>query len=318
MLKEISIEIIRKCPNECLHCSSLSDFNCTEKTTLNTYKQVIIGAKKLGLQTVNLSGGEPFLHEDIEEFIDFANNEGISINVYTSGIIKKDGFESLDESLIKNISKKVSKLIFNFEAANENVYDKIMGTSECLNLLKRSIMTANRYKIYTEAHFVPMKLNLTEIVPVIELCLELGISRISFLRLVLHGRAEENAKLLMLNQKEHEALREELLELKDKYLNFVRIGVPLSTGMEHKCEAAKGKLNIRYDGEVFPCEVFKNKKFDDCVSDSLRNINDTDITELYLNSKFLNNIRDRVSEFETFNSCEKCYGQHLIEQLKMQ
>lgn len=28
-MKQISIEIIHKCPNKCMHCSSCSDINCT-------------------------------------------------------------------------------------------------------------------------------------------------------------------------------------------------------------------------------------------------------------------------------------------------
>lgn len=71
MLKEISIEIIRKCPNNCLHCSSFSNKNCSEIIPYELFKKVVSGAKNLGLKTVCFSGGEPFLHPDIIEMIEY-------------------------------------------------------------------------------------------------------------------------------------------------------------------------------------------------------------------------------------------------------
>ena len=57
MLKEISIEIIRKCPNKCLYCSSFSNENCSEMIPLEKFMEVIDGAQELGLKTVCFSGG---------------------------------------------------------------------------------------------------------------------------------------------------------------------------------------------------------------------------------------------------------------------
>ena len=66
MLKEISIEIIRKCPNCCLHCSSESHAQCGEIMPYSKFKEVVSDAAKLGAKTICLSGGEPFLHDNIE------------------------------------------------------------------------------------------------------------------------------------------------------------------------------------------------------------------------------------------------------------
>lgn len=52
---------------------------------------------------------------------------------------------------------------------------------------------------------------------------------------------------------------------------------------ECHCEAANGKLNIRYDGKVFPCEVFKNngvEPLSDCEPD---NIYEKSIEYIYKN-----------------------------------
>ena len=46
-MKQISIEIIHKCPNRCLHCSSNSDINCTLKIETAEVKKIIDSSSKL-------------------------------------------------------------------------------------------------------------------------------------------------------------------------------------------------------------------------------------------------------------------------------
>lgn len=321
MLKEISIEITRKCPNACLHCSSLSDIYCKEMITLDKFKEVIGNGEKLGLKTVCLSGGEPFIHNNILDIIDFAYKKGLNIYVYTSGILldEKDQYISLSDEICLSIKEKATKLIFNFEAAKPETYDEIMGTKGCFPLLLDSIKTARKHGICVEAHFVPMKLNLSEILPVINLGINLDIQKISFLRLVTHGRAEQNKAQLELSEDEFNSLQVLLEGLKNKYKEFIRIGVPLSINdNEHQCEAARGKLNIRYDGKVFPCEVFKNKQLASVLTTAQEaSIYSSNINELYYQNDFLNTVRSDISSYN--NSCnnEKCYGQYLINRLSV-
>ena len=159
MLNEVSIEIIRKCPNNCVHCSSLSDKDCTEIFKYDDFVSIINDAVKLGTKTICLSGGEPFLHPSIIEMINYLHNMGINSNIYTSGIIFDEdmNYASLSRELLNSITGKVSKLIFNIESSNADMYDKIMGTSGCFHLMRQSVKTANSLGIVTEAHFVPMK-----------------------------------------------------------------------------------------------------------------------------------------------------------------
>lgn len=316
MLKEVSIEIIRKCPNHCVHCSSLSDERRPEILDYDRFTSVVLDAAKLGATTICLSGGEPFLHPRITDMIQYIASLGLQTYAYTSGIIfdHDQNRVSLNEELLEAISGNVTKLIFNIETANSSTYNKIMGTEGCFDKMKQSVLLAHQYSITTEAHFVPMKLNVDEINAVAGLCKELGISKLSFLRLVIHGRAIEYESQIALTLEELEELRGKLQTLKAEPGLDIRIGVPLATETScHKCEAAKGKLNIRYDGTVFPCEVFKNGR----VSMSLEgaspeNIYDKPLFEIYRNSAYLNQVRNMSQKFECGKQCETCIGQYLI------
>ena len=316
MLREVSIEILRKCPNHCVHCSSLSDEQCSEMLEYEKFISVVTDAVSLGASIICFSGGEPFLHPQIIDMIEFTSSLGLQTYVYTSGIIFNDYSQkaSLNADVLKAISKDVTKLIFNIEASKSSTYDKIMGTTECFDKMKQSIGDAHSFAITTEAHFVPMKLNVGEVEDVIDLCKELDVSKLSFLRLVLHGRAQENEALIGLSDEELEKLRVVLVELKEQSAIDIRIGVPLSTDKScHKCEAANGKLNIKYDGNVFPCEVFKNDKIEPHLQGCLpESIYDRSLRDIYKEASYLKLVRNLSQEFACSGHCETCIGQYLI------
>lgn len=203
MLKEISIEIIRKCPNNCLHCSSFSNKNCSEIIPYELFKKVVSGAKNLGLKTVCFSGGEPFLHPDIIEMIEYVYDIGLDSYVYSSGIyMDKDDIRGpIPQQIFDRISNKVTKIIYNIEATQKETYDIIMGTHGCFEFLKESIRRTTEAGVVAEGHFVPNRLNQNQIEETLQFCIGLGVSKVSFLRLVNHGRARENSdKLLLSNE----------------------------------------------------------------------------------------------------------------------
>ena len=301
MLREMSIEVIRKCPNHCLHCSSSSSANCNEVISFDLFKKVVDGAANLHLQTVCFSGGEPFLHPDIVKMVKYVSDKGIQAYIYTSGIYmnQKSVMSSIPRVILLQIKDVVTKLIFNIEAATDKFYNKIMGTVGCFPYLKKTVSDAVAMGITCEAHFVPMKYNIDEIEKTLQFCQDMGISKVSFLRLVPHGRALINKESILLTDKELEELKKRLLTIQKQGHYSIRIGVPLSDSQsETHCEAAIGKLNIKYDGTVYPCEVFKN------------------ISKLTTGFGMPENIREFISNFCQSGNCENCAGQFFIRELQ--
>mgnify|MGYP004683107457 CR=1 FL=1 len=84
MLNEISIEILQRCPNRCIYCSSHSNPQATHIIPLEIIKRVIDDAKALGCKTVCLSGGEPFLQPaPLAEIAKQAKNMNLDVWSYT-------------------------------------------------------------------------------------------------------------------------------------------------------------------------------------------------------------------------------------------
>lgn len=317
MLKEISIEIIRKCPNFCVHCSSCSNLNCNEIISLSKFKELIDQAKELGLQTVCFSGGEPFLHPDISEMVYYVNQSGLKSTIYTSGIYYNDERKvrtSLPDRILNAISKYVTKLIFNIECASSVTYDYIMGTVGCFEIMKESISKAVNHGIMVEGHFVPMHCNFNQIDETISLCESLKVSKLSFLRLVPHGRANANLNSIALSSEELLIVKNHLEEKLNSRTYSIRIGVPISGETDEiHCEAANGKLNIRYDGNVYPCEVFKNNSIACLKNLNVGNIHKMSLIDIYNTSELLLKVREMVKEFHCKATCENCIGQYYIQ-----
>ena len=126
--------------------------------------------------------GRTILHPDIVEMIDFVHSLGLNSYIYSSGIVmdQQGNRSSLSENTIYKIAGKVSKIIFNIEAANEKTYDLIMGTKGNFPLMKQSIRDVVRAGITAEGHFVPNELNKDEIRDTLDMCRLLGIDKVSF------------------------------------------------------------------------------------------------------------------------------------------
>ena len=196
-----------------------NDFNFIRETvSINKSYQrikgrdVITSAQNIGLKRVCFSGGEPFLHPEIARMVKYTHDKGIESYIYTSGIyLNNNIYESIPSNILKEIKDYVAKLIFNVESSQSDTYDLIMGTKGNLELLKKSVSNCVKFNIITEAHFVPMKINMNQIRSTFNMCMDLGVSRVSYLRLVIHGRAVVNKHLVALNEEEQAVIQKNLL-----------------------------------------------------------------------------------------------------------
>ena len=309
-MKQISIEIIHKCPNRCLHCSSNSDINCTLKIETAEVKKIIDSASKLNTEVLSISGGEPFLHDGLLEIVHYAKSKGIKVYIYTSGVILNIAgrVDSIQQEILQQLySVAVDKIIFDLPAINEAIYDKFMGTSGYQKFVLESINKAQNIGIYTEIHFVPTKINLDEIDSIVKFAERAGVNKVSFLGLVPHGRAANNTEELVLDADENEKLK---LKLETINNNKIRIGIPLQReSSDCCCYAGKNKLCIRYDGKVFGCETFKYIQLADennriVKPDSIYN---KSLEDIYYHSEYLKYERKFVEHQMALSGCgEKC------------
>jgi MoaA/NifB/PqqE/SkfB family radical SAM enzyme len=255
MKKELTLEITQKCLNNCIYCSSYSNKDSKHKMQLDKIKSIIDECKELGFTYINLSGGEPFLHKDIIEIVKYISSKGLHIDIYSSGIILDEyNIKSfVSKELLKEIKPYINSIIFNLQTLDLQKYSKIVNEDHNINMLIWSIQNSIDVKIDTQINFVPMKLNYQELEHIIERAKSLGISKVNVLKLVEQGRVKDN-KYIVLDNLEVENLIE---SIKSKQDNSIRLGDSFTFCNCSNCNAGKNKLVIRYDGQVLPCEKFK-------------------------------------------------------------
>ena len=252
-------------------------------------------ANTLGVKSVSLSGGEPFLRDDITEIVAYIYAQGLKIKLYSSGIYFSEGqYTSIPATLLEAVKDKIEALIFNYEATDANLYATIMGTETAnLVLLDETIEKAIALGIHVEAHLVPMHCNYRQIPAVLSKLYSMGVSNVSFLRLVTQGRVLENKELVELTIEEQAELKQILIKSGESYKGKIRLGLPFSA-KRAICGTGTVKLTIRYDGYIFPCEAFKDGMMEIMDGIMAENVNEKRLSDIYEHSEGYKNLSDTI------------------------
>ena len=103
MIKDLCFEIISACPNNCKFCSSESSIACNHIVTLDMFKKTIdTCVSKYGVESISLSGGEPFLHPDLFDIVKYCKDKGIHTTIYTSGLVRRIPFDAKIKEKLKD------------------------------------------------------------------------------------------------------------------------------------------------------------------------------------------------------------------------
>lgn len=307
-LEEVTIEIIQKCNSECIFCSSLSDDKSRYFMPFSKVSEIVAFCVEKGVKNVCVSGGEPFMHEDIYKIIFDIVAHDVRATIYTSGNVCD--FDGIVQIFDGKINKNMLRFIINYPSADELEY-KVLVNKE-IDILKVDdiILKLLSLGFLVEAHIVPNEINVKSLYNTLSHLKVLGVSRVSLLRIVFQGRAHCNKDVLMIKDNGffEEIVEKSINNLCDKYFS-VRLGVPFGkiSGFKGDCLAGWNKLIFRYDGHVFPCEAFKeapnNKDY------ILGNVYVNDLEGIWNNTS----VHDRIASLKNFKSkfVEVCPAQLL-------
>lgn len=83
-------EITMGCNMRCKHCGSSCTTSLPGQLTFEEAINFLDMASEIGMQWISISGGEPFMRQDLVEIIKYATCKGIGINVLTNGWLITD------------------------------------------------------------------------------------------------------------------------------------------------------------------------------------------------------------------------------------
>jgi MoaA/NifB/PqqE/SkfB family radical SAM enzyme len=251
------LELTKKCPLNCLICSSCGGEPYPNELSLNEWKNVIDQAVELGVKRVSLSGGEPFAYKNFDAVCRYIYGKNLDLEVYTSG---SDGrFQAISEYRFKRLKNYNAEIVFNLSGASQKDHENLTGTLVSYHNLLASIENAYHVGIKRSAHFVPTQLNYKTIKMLIFRLYSMRFDSIHIMKFIPQGRGKINRKILELS-------KDQLNEFENLLAESYVLCLPITIGAnfnelslvdEKPCTAGTEKALIRADGYVFPCPAVK-------------------------------------------------------------
>ncbi|MFZ5452504.1 MAG: radical SAM/SPASM domain-containing protein [Thermodesulfobacteriota bacterium] len=310
-LSELCLEITDRCIMNCVHCSTAAKLpgKVWHELSLEEIKSIIIDFKGLGGSILEISGGEPTLHQELVNIVEFSKNLDLEVRLYTCGVSYQIGYGPLNEALLKKLHDLgLDKIIFNLQGPESNIHDRITRKPGSFMALRESVTLAKMLGFWVGAHFVPMKLNAGAFPNVIKLAIDLNIDEVAILRFVPQGRGEINEEALRLTKVELWDFLRNVAEIRQKLENKIhlRTGCPLDflsfidkTVTICGCKAGKSTCSITPLGETIPCPGFKH------VTEFVAgNVKNQPLSLIWRESEVFNLLR-RV-DFHDISGCSEC------------
>jgi len=143
--RSVSINLTNKCNSRCIYCEIGQGLVSTKKTllSLDDIKWVINQMNSLGIFSLGLGGGEPFLFKDIFEVVQYSHNFGIKCSILTNGMLLP-GLSHEKVKLLKQCKATVNVSIDSFEADKQ---EYIRGVSNALSFPMEGIKILVKQRI---------------------------------------------------------------------------------------------------------------------------------------------------------------------------
>lgn len=302
-LKEIKIEVTHRCPLACVHCSSNAHSENTREMQFDKCQEIINSAHQMGVTEIAFSGGEPLCWPGIVEAVKLAHDKGIKTVMYSSG--NANNAKAIFEELTK---AGLQKIVFSIYSCDEAEHNKITRIADSFQNTIRAIECIKNLGIQPEVHFVALASNYKSIENLVYFLKSIGVDRTSILRFVPQGRGKLIHKQGVMTKKQSLDLSRMIKRLWEKGFD-IRTGSPynvLLINEDPKCMAAKDRMIISPDLDVFPCDAFKQITAEQITTPvKFSNLGEATLQECWDNSSYFREVRKALSEI-TEPPCVSC------------
>ena len=118
--QSMSIEPYNVCNLRCIMCPYKEMTRRKESMSMGLFKKIVDNAARIGVKTINLSFyNEPLIDPLLFERIDYVKSKGIKVMFYSNGTVINR------EKIDKILSNPPDVIIFSFDGATKDVYEKI-------------------------------------------------------------------------------------------------------------------------------------------------------------------------------------------------
>ncbi len=248
-------ELTHRCPLQCPYCSNpIQLLKAADELDTETWLSVFSQAADLGVLQVHLSGGEPTLRQDLEDFAGALASRGVYTNLITAGV-------TLTPDRIKQLADRgLDHVQLSLQAVDPEISDRIGNYRQSLEKklsVARWIWEAGlplTLNAPTHRH------NIGQTRALIQLALELEADRLEIAHVQYCGWAARNRAALL---PDYERVLEEAAivgEAKNKLkgvLNIDYVTPDYYAQFPKPCMGgwAKDVITIKPEGKALPCHA---------------------------------------------------------------
>lgn len=193
------ISVTNQCNYRCSFCVPDDAKEIPQMNPILTDEQIlkiVRAAKKLGIHTFRITGGEPLVRKGIVDLIAKIKQENTKVYLSTNGFLLEDNLENLQKAGLDGLN-------ISFCSTDENEYHIITkANKENMEKVKRAIIKASQMGFQTKVNCVPIKgMNDTHVADIAALAKENPIA-VRFIEMMPIGQGKtfqmiENAKILL-------------------------------------------------------------------------------------------------------------------------
>jgi AdoMet-dependent heme synthase len=247
----------------------------------------------------NITGGEPFLREDLFDILDHLGGRGFELYLLTNGtLIDREKATRLAMTSVKGVQVSIE--------GPEEIHEAIRGKGSFASSL-RGVSFLLDAGITVTLNATLSDINAGHFSEMVALASSIGAQRLGFSRLVPSGRG---AALIekMIDKERVRKIYEEIFSLKPEHLEIVT-GDPVASQMSTEagigdqgavptggCAAGLSGLTFLPDGTITPCRR---------LFIPVGNVRKDSLREVWATSDVLNALRDRSRYKRKCGSCRR-------------
>jgi len=289
-LSMLEVEITLRCPLRCIHCSVRGGEGKID-IPIEKYKEIVDDAEKIGVQTIDIIGGEPLAYRDIYEAIEYSLKKVPNVILSTAGYF-------VDKKIIKKLKEVGLKEVFiSIDGPTAEKHEKIRGKGT----FQKTCDAVSRFSdegFCVTVSFVVTSETYTDIPEMLSLCERLGAKRLFLLNFIPEGRGKavrnlcltpEMLKYVMNSLRSYRGQVEVVLDCSLK-TDFSDLPEECSI-----CPAGVTFATIKVNGDVFPCGFLREYEFF-----KAGNIYEERFYDIWVDNKRFRYFRNKL------NGCDSC------------
>jgi MoaA/NifB/PqqE/SkfB family radical SAM enzyme len=255
--------------------------------------------EKYGIEfspSFNITGGEPFLRNDIFEIIGVIRSRGFDAFLLSNGVlIDREKAQKISDLGVAGVQISVE--------GPEKVHEIIRGKGSFSSAM-RGVQNLLEAGVTVTLNVTLTDINADYFMEMVEISSSAGVHRLGFSRLVPSGRGADLVHNMLRKERVKE-LYESIFSLKTNGLKIVT-GDPIVNQMSSDCNEDNGiiptggcaagvsGITLLQDGTIMPCRR---------LNVPLGNIREDSLREIWATSKVLLKLRDRQSYT---GKCRRC------------